>query len=88
MTVKGFFKGIWQFVSFLFVPQQGKHITEQAQSYAEDDLKKQVTYLIGKEIEEGRTAPITPEFVAATLHVSLPEATDALKSATGKIPGK
>ena len=40
MTVKGFFKGIWQFVSFLFVPQQGKHITEQAQSYAEDDLKK------------------------------------------------
>ena len=26
-------RAIWQFVSFLFVPQQGKHITEQAQSY-------------------------------------------------------
>ena len=38
MTVKGFFKGIWQFVSFLFVPQQDKHITEQAQSYAGEDL--------------------------------------------------
>ena len=26
-------RAIWKFVSFLFVPQQGKHITEQAQSY-------------------------------------------------------
>lgn len=26
-------RAIWQFVSFLFIPQQGKHITEQAQSY-------------------------------------------------------
>ena len=26
-------KYIKQFVSFLLVPQQGKHITEQAQSY-------------------------------------------------------
>ena len=31
--MKKFFKYIWQFVSFLFVPQQGKHISEQAQSY-------------------------------------------------------
>ena len=42
MTIKSFFKGIWQFVSFLAVPQWGKHITEQAQSYSEDDRKKQV----------------------------------------------
>ena len=31
--MKKYLKYIWQFVSFLFVPQQGKHITEQAQSY-------------------------------------------------------
>ena len=31
--MKKYFKYILQFVSFLFVPQQGKHITEQAQSY-------------------------------------------------------
>ena len=33
MVMKKFLKYIWQFVSFLFVPQQGKHITEQAQSF-------------------------------------------------------
>ena len=27
-------RAIWQFVSFLFIPQQGKHITEQAQNYS------------------------------------------------------
>ena len=33
--MENFFLGIWKFVSFLFVPQQGKHITEQAQSYSD-----------------------------------------------------
>lgn len=33
ITIKKYLEHIWQFVSFLFVPQQGKHITEQAQSY-------------------------------------------------------
>ena len=37
--MKRFFKAIWEFISFLFVPQMGKHITEQAQSYASDDDK-------------------------------------------------
>lgn len=40
MMVKGLFRGVWQFVSFLFVPQQGKHITVQAQSYAEDSQER------------------------------------------------
>ena len=31
--MKKYLKYILQFVSFLFVPQWGKHITEQAQSY-------------------------------------------------------
>lgn len=31
--MKEYLKYIWTIVSFLFVPQQGKHITEQAQSY-------------------------------------------------------
>ena len=31
--MKKYFTYIWQFVSFLLVPQQGKHISEQAQSY-------------------------------------------------------
>ena len=31
--MKKYLKYIWQFVFFLFVPRQGKHISEQAQSY-------------------------------------------------------
>ena len=38
--MKRFFQGVWKFISFLFVPQQCKHITEQAQSYAEPEDKK------------------------------------------------
>ena len=38
--MKRFFKGVWKFISFLFVPQQDKHVTEQAQSYAESEDKK------------------------------------------------
>ena len=38
--MKRFLQGGWKFISFLFVPQQGKHITEQAQSYAEPEDKK------------------------------------------------
>ena len=38
--MKRILNAIWKFVSFLFVPQQGKHITEQAQSYAEPEEKK------------------------------------------------
>lgn len=37
--MKRFLKAVWEFVSFLFVPRQGRHITEQAQSYASDDDK-------------------------------------------------
>ena len=31
--MKKHLKYLWQFDLFLFVPQQGRHITEQAQSY-------------------------------------------------------
>ena len=60
----------------------------KSNSFNNDNLVKQVTYLIGNEIAQGNHTPITPEFVAASLHVSLPEATDALKSAIGVISGK
>lgn len=60
----------------------------ETKSFNDEDLVKQVTYLIGNEIAQGNHTPITPEFVSATLGVSLPEATDALNAATGKISGK
>ena len=79
MTVKGFFKGVWPFVSFLAVPQWGKHITEQAQSYAIDDQRILVAKLLEKHNLDGNQEPLTPEFVAQTLRISLPEATAALE---------
>ena len=41
--MKKYLKYIRQFVSFLFVPQQGRYITEQAQSYD----KKQINHTDG-----------------------------------------
>jgi cupin fold WbuC family metalloprotein len=47
--MRKFFTGIWKFISFLFVPQQGRHITEQAQSYSESDkISKFATMTIDK----------------------------------------
>ena len=31
--MKRFFQGVWEFISFLFVPQQAKYIMYHAQSY-------------------------------------------------------
>lgn len=43
-----------------------------------DEILRQVTYLIGKEIEEGRHEPLAPDYVAAVLHISVEEAEEAL----------
>lgn len=60
----------------------------KSNSFSNDNLVKQVTYLIGNEIAQGNHTPITPEFVAAALHISLSEAEAALKVATEVISGK
>ena len=49
-------------------------------SFNDENLIKQVTYLIGYEISQGNHTPITAEFVAATLGISLSEAETALKA--------
>lgn len=77
--------------SFITTGQLGVKRSEPAatsNSFNNDALVKQVTYLICNEIAQGNHTPITPEFVAATLHVSLPEATDALTAAVGVISRK
>ena len=42
--MKKFLKYLWQFVSFIFVPQQGNHITEQAQSYDKEYINHNYGY--------------------------------------------
>lgn len=62
-----YLKALWQFVSFLFWPQQGK------QRRRMELLKKDITYLIGKERAEGDLEPITPLYVSRVLNVPLEE---------------
>ena len=56
-------------------------IKSEMMSFNDEDLVKKVTYLIGNEIAQGNHTPLTAEFVAASLHISLSEATKALAAA-------
>lgn len=66
-------KVIWKFCSYLFVPQMGK------QRRRMELLKKDITYLIGKERAEGNLEPITPLYVSRVLNVPLEEVEKCLK---------
>ena len=68
-----YMKALWQFVSFLFQPQQGK------QRRRMELLKKDITYLIGKERAEGNLEPITPLYVSRVLNVPMEEVEKGLK---------
>lgn len=67
------FKAIWQFVSYLFVPQMGK----QRRRY--ELLKHDITYLIGKERAEGNLEPVSPIYISRTLNVTLVEVEACMK---------
>ena len=66
-------KVIWKFCSYLFVPQMGK------QRRRMELLKKDITYLIGKERAEGNLEPITPLYVSRVLNVPLEEVEKCMK---------
>lgn len=68
-----YIKAVWQFVSYLFWPQQGK------QKRKKELLKKDITYLIGKERAEGNLEPITPLYVSRVLNVPLEEVEKCFK---------
>lgn len=64
---------IWQFCAYLFVPQMGK------QRRKRELLKKDITYLIGKERAEGNVEPLTAEYISRVLNVPLEEVEKVLK---------
>lgn len=68
-----YIKAMWQFVSYLFWPQQGKQRRKM------ELLKQSVTYLIGKERAEGNLEPITPLYVSRVLNVPLEEVEKCFK---------
>lgn len=66
-------KAIWQFGAYLFVPQMGKR------RHRMELLKKDITYLIGKERAEGNLESITPLYVSRVLNVPLEEVEKCMK---------
>lgn len=68
-----YIKAVWQFVSYLFWPQQGKQRRKM------ELQKKDITYLIGKERAEGNLEPITPLYISRVLNVPLEEVEKCLK---------
>ena len=68
-----YIKAVWQFVSYLFWPQQGKQRRKM------ELLKKDITYLIGKERAEGNLEPITPLYISRVLNVPLEEVEKCMK---------
>ena len=68
-----YLKALWQFCVYLFVPQIGKKRRKN------ELLKKDITYLIGKECAEGNTEPISPDYVSRMLNVPLVEVERCMK---------
>lgn len=58
--------------TYLFVPQMGKQRCKMEQ------LKKDITYIIGNERAEGNLQPITPDYISVVLNVPLEEVKAAM----------
>ena len=67
-------KATWQLVSYLFCPQQGKERRKM------ELLKKDITYLIGKERAEGNLEPLTAEYISRMLNVPVEEVEKCMAS--------
>lgn len=66
-------KAVWQFVSFLCVPQMGK------QRRKHEQLKCDITYLIGKERAEGNVDSISSTYISRILNVPLLDVEECMK---------
>lgn len=60
-----FLKAFLQFCSFLFIPQMGRERRKM------EKLKQDITYLIGKEREEGNLETLSSQYISRVLNVSL-----------------
>ena len=59
--------------AYLFVPQMGRQRRKMEQ------LKKDITYIIGNERAEGNLQPLTPDYIARVLNVPVKEVEEAMK---------
>ena len=69
-----YMKTLWQLVSYLFWPQQGR------QRHKMELLKKDITYLIGKERADGNLEPLTAEYISRVLKVDVGDVRKVMES--------
>ena len=66
-------KAIWQFCSYLFVPQMGRRKRQH------ELLKRDVTYIFGKERAEGCLEELTTEYISNVLNADVNEVREVMK---------
>lgn len=69
-----YLKAIIQFCSFLFIPQMGRERRKM------ENLKQDITYLIGKEREEGNLETLSSQYISRVLNVSLETVEKCMKN--------
>ena len=68
-----YLRAIRQFCSFLFIPQMGKERRKM------EKLKQNITYLIGKEREEGNLETLSSQYISRVLNVPLEDVEKCMK---------
>ena len=65
---------MYKLCAYLFVPQMGR------QRHKKEQLKRDITYIIGNERAEGNIAPISPQYISRMLNVPLEEVEKCMAS--------
>lgn len=73
IKTQSIWRGMCKLCAYLFVPQMGK------QRHKKEQLKKDITYIIGNERAEGNIAPISPLYVSRMLRVPLEDVEKCMK---------
>ena len=68
-----YLKAIIQFCSFLFIPQMGRERRKM------EKLKQNITYLIGKEREEGNLETLSSQYISRVLDVPIEDVEKCIK---------
>ena len=73
ISFKSIWRGMCKLCAYLFVPQIGR------QRYRMEQLKKDITYIIGNERAEGNIAPVSPLYISRMLNVPLEDVEKCMK---------
>lgn len=66
-------RGMCKLCAYLFVPQMGR------QRHRMEQLKKDITYIIGNERAEGSIVPVSPLYISRVLNVPLKDVEKCMK---------